>query len=101
MSARIYQPAKTAMSSGSAKTRHWMLEYSAEKPRRKDPLTGWNSIDETQTQVRLKFDTLEEAQAYAAAKGIAARVDQPREKKRVKKAYADNFKHDRVGPWSH
>jgi hypothetical protein len=101
MSARIYQPAKTAMSSGAAKTKRWVLEFSAEKPRRKDPLTGWNSIDETQTQVRLTFDTLEEAQSYAAAKGIAARVDQARQKKRTYKSYSDNFKHDRVGPWSH
>jgi hypothetical protein len=101
MSARIYQPSKTAMSSGTAKTKEWVLEFSAEKPRRKDPLTGWNSADETQTQVRLKFETLETAQAYCTAKGIAARVDLPRAKKRTAKAYADNFKFDRVGPWSH
>lgn len=101
MSARIYQPSKTAMSSGVAKTKEWVLEFAASKPRRKDPLTGWNSADETNTQVRLKFDTLEAAQAYAASKGIAARVDQSRARKRAIKSYSDNFKFDRVSPWSH
>ena len=27
MRARIYQPARTAMSSGTAKTHHWVLEF--------------------------------------------------------------------------
>ncbi len=99
--ARIYQPSKTAMSSGMARAGHWVLEYISDSGRRKDPLTGWNSVDETQTQVKLKFDRLEEAEAYAIAHGIAARIDRPRVKKPVMKAYADNFRHDRFGPWSH
>lgn len=49
MSARIYQPAKTAMSSGTAKTEKWVLEFIPARPRVKDPLTGWNGVDETQT----------------------------------------------------
>lgn len=101
MSARIYQPSKTAMSSGQAKTRKWVLEFSAETARRKDPLTGWHGIDETQTQVKLTFDTLGEAEAFAAAQGLAVRVEKPLQKRRATKAYADNFRHDRYGPWSH
>lgn len=96
MSARIYQPAKTAMSSGMANTRQWVLEFAAEGARGKDAFTGWNSIEGTANQVRLKFDTLEEAQSYAASKGIAARIDMPHKRKRRIKAYSDNFKHDRV-----
>lgn len=96
MSARIYQPAKTAMSSGMANTRLWVLEFAAEGARSKDAFTGWNSIKGTTNQVRLKFDTLEEAQSYAASKGIAVRVDKPHPRKRRVKAYSDNFKYDRV-----
>lgn len=96
MSARIYQPAKTAMSSGMANTRYWVLEFAAEGARSKNAFTGWNSIEGTANQVKLKFATLEEAQAYAAANGIAARVDMPHPRKRGRKSYSDNFRHDRV-----
>ena len=101
MSARIYQPAKTAMSSGTAKTKGWLLEFIPEKPSVKDPFTGWNGASETRSQIKLKFRTLEEAQNYAIAHGLAARVEKPRARKQVQKSYADNFRHDRVSPWSH
>ena len=84
------------MSSGTANSRYWVLEFSAEGARGKDSYTGWNSIKGTANQVRLKFDTLEEAQAYAAAQGLAARVDMPQKRKRLSKSYSDNFRHDRV-----
>ncbi len=84
------------MSSGTAKTNYWILEFAAEGERRKDAFTGWNSIDGTANQVKLKFDTLDEAQAYAAARGLAVRVDKPHKRKRLSKSYSDNFRHDRV-----
>jgi hypothetical protein len=96
MSARIYQPAKSAMSSGTAKTHYWVLEFAAAGARRKDAFTGWDSIDGTANQVKLKFETLEEAQVYAAAQGLAARVNMPNKRKRLSKSYSDNFRHDRV-----
>lgn len=101
MTARIYQPAKTAMSSGTAKTHKWVLEFVPSRPRVKDPLTGWNSVDETRTQVRLKFETLGAAKDYARAHGIAARIDQPHKRQNTVKLYADNFRHDRYGQWTH
>ena len=70
MSARIYQPSKTAMSSGVAKTKEWVLEFAASKPRRKDPLTGWNSADETQTQVRLNSIRLRRRKPMPPAKAL-------------------------------
>ena len=84
------------MSSGTAQSRYWVLEFAAQRARRKDIYTGWNSIEGTANQVRLKFETLEEAQAYAEAQGLAARVDRPHKRKRLAKSYSDNFRHDRV-----
>ena len=101
MRARIYQPSKTAMSSGTAKTKNWVLEYMPDRPSVKDPFTGWNGASETRSQIRLKFSTLEEAQNYATANGLAARVEKPRKRKQAQKSYADNFRHDRISPWSH
>ena len=69
MRARIYQPAKTAMQSGTAKTHHWVLEFAPASGREVDPLMGWTSSSDTQAQVRLRFDSREAAEAYAAAKG--------------------------------
>lgn len=96
MSARIYQPAKTAMSSGMANTKEWVLEFAPESAHSKDAFTGWNSIKGTANQVKLKFASLDAAQQYAASKGIVARVDKPHPRQRRAKSYSDNFKHDRV-----
>ncbi len=77
MRARIYQPARTAMSSGTAKTHKWFLEFTQTKAREVDPLMGWTSSSDTQTQVRLQFDTREEAVEYAKENNIVAQVREP------------------------
>ena len=103
MRARIYQPAKTAMQSGTAKTTHWLLEYAPSTSREVDPLMGWTSTDETQTQVRLKFETRDEAEAYAREKGIAYSVVEPNPRKHIlrQRGYGENFATDRKGAWTH
>jgi hypothetical protein len=101
MLARIYRPAKTAMQSGRAKTNDWILEFEPESARLPDPLIGWIQSRDMNGQVRLPFDTREEAVAYAQAHGIAFRVMDPRPVERVIKAYADNFTPDRKFPWTH
>ena len=57
MSARIFSPAKTAMQSGKAKTGHWVLEFDPETPRKIDPLMGYTTSGDMQSQIRLVFDT--------------------------------------------
>ncbi|WP_411818143.1 ETC complex I subunit [Hyphococcus sp. DH-69] len=102
MFARIFKPAKTAMQSGKAKTSQWVLEFEAETARRIDPLMGWTSADETASgQVRLKFDTQEEAIAYAERNKLPFRIDAPREHTPNPKAYSDNFAFQRRKPWTH
>lgn len=103
MRARIYRPAKTAMSSGTAKTKHWVLEHVAETAREVDPLMGWTSSSDTQAQVKLTFDTKEEALAYAKEKGIDAAVQEPKPRKANIRAggYGENFATNRRGAWTH
>ncbi|WP_453962451.1 ETC complex I subunit [Amorphus suaedae] len=101
MSARIYRPSKTAMQSGRAKTHLWLLEFDPEMPRTIDPLMGWTSSRDMKSQIRLRFETKEEAIAYAEKHGIAYHVQEPQERTPRKIAYADNFKADRRVPWSH
>jgi hypothetical protein len=101
MFARIYRPSKTAMQSGRAKSQHWMLEFEPAMAKRPDPLMGWASTGDTRRQVKLNFDTKEEAVAYAQRHGIAFQVFEARETPRKIKAYADNFASSRKEPWSH
>jgi hypothetical protein len=101
MTVRIYQPAKTAMQSGKAKTRRWVLEHAPETARRPEPLMGWISAGDTKNQVRLGFDTKEEAIAYAKKHNLAYVVQEPRRSKPRIKTYADNFAFGRTGSWTH
>jgi hypothetical protein len=103
MRARIYQPARNAMQSGTAKTHVWMLDFAPEEAREIDPLMGWTGSGDTQSQVRLKFDSREAAEAYAKEKGIAYEVTEPHKRKpnvRVR-GYGENFATDRRGVWTH
>lgn len=94
--ARIYQPSRTAMQQGQAKTRHWLLEYEPAAPRTRDPLMGWTSSRDTRAQLKLRFDSREEAVAYAERNGIAYEVIEPHTRRTTIKSYADNFRYDRV-----
>ena len=98
---RIYRPAKTAMQSGRANTRHWVVEFEPGAPQRPDPLMGWTGSGDTRSQVRLKFPSREEAVAYAERRGLAYRVEEPRERTLRARSYADNFRAGRDGNWTH
>ena len=102
MEARIYQPSKSAMTSGRGKTKSWVLEFvKTDAKRTADPLMGWTSIDDTSGQVRLNFDSQEQAVEYARKQGLNFRVESTRERKRLVKSYSENFSPDRKQPWTH
>ena len=103
MPARIYRPARTAMSSGTAKTRNWVLEFVPDTAREIDPLMGWTSSRDTQAQVRLSFPTKEAALEYAADHGIDAVVQEPKPRKPNIRpgGYGENFATNRRGAWTH
>ena len=103
MRARIYQPAKTAMQSGTAKTHQWVLEFAPAEARNVDPLMGWTGSGDTQSQVRLRFETREAAEAYATEKGIAHEVMLPHVRKpNIRpRGYGENFATDRKEVWTH
>ena len=101
MFAKIYRPSKTAMQSGRAKSKAWVLEFEPSQAKRPDPLMGWTSSGDTRRQIHLDFETKEEAIAYAKRYGIAFQVRDARETPRQIKSYASNFSADRKIPWSH
>lgn len=101
MRARIFQPPKNAMQSGRANTAEWLLEYEPAEPRRPDPLMGWTGSADTQAQVRLRFETREEAIAYAERNNIPFDLEIQPERHVRPKAYADNFRYGRAENWTH
>ncbi len=101
MLARIFRPARSAMQSGRAKKKVWMLEFAPAAARLSDPLMGWTLSADMKGQVRLAFDTCEEAVAYAGRHGIPFEVMIEGDNKIIPKAYADNFAFHRRQPWTH
>ncbi|MGH6719836.1 MAG: ETC complex I subunit [Alphaproteobacteria bacterium] len=96
MTARIYQPTKTAMQSGRAKTQAWVLEFERRTASTIDPLMGWtSSADMVADQVRLTFATREQAESYARRQGIDYVVDEPGTRTVRPKSYASNFRWNR------
>lgn len=101
MTAKIYRPARTAMQSGTAKTKLWLLEFAPETPRTVEPLMGWTSSADMSQQVRLWFDTKEEAVAYAVRSGLIYEVFEGGTQTHKAVSYSDNFKPNRFGQWTH
>ena len=101
MTARIYRPARNAMQSGKGKSKHWVLVHEATTPRSIDPLMGYTSSSDMNQQIRLSFETLEEAEAYAKRNGIPYSVQPAHDPTPKRVSYPDNFRADRKTPWTH
>ncbi len=81
------------MQQGHAQTRKWVLEFEPLSPRERDPLMGWTSSSDMLGQVKLTFDTREEAVAYAEKRGYRYQVQEPHGREVRPKSYADNFRY--------
>lgn len=101
MTARIYRPARNAMQSGKGKSKNWVLVHEPAAPREIDPLMGYTTSTDTRQQIKLSFDTLELAEAYAQKNGIAYSVQPAHDATPKRVSYPDNFRSDRKTPWTH
>jgi hypothetical protein len=88
--AKIYVPSKTAMQSGQSKNQAWVLEFVREDLQ-KDFVMGWNSSIDTNKQVKIFFDSKEDAIKYANKNNISFDLIEPKKRKIILKSYADNF----------
>jgi hypothetical protein len=92
MQASIYQPTKTAMQSGLKNVKYWLLEFKHDSSREIEPIMGWTSSKDMLHEVRMKFPNKESAINFAESNNINYEIIEPRQKKLIKKSYADNFK---------
>ena len=78
------------MQSGFGKTDKWILEFET-KNSTVNPLMGWESSNDTLTELKLEFSTKDLAINYAKKMKIDYEIIEPKKRKIVKKSYADNF----------
>ena len=88
--AKIYKPAKTAMQSGLKKFDKWILEFITNDPTI-NPLMGWESSNDTMSELKMEFQTKDLALEYARKNKIEFELIEPQTRKVVKKSYSDNF----------
>jgi hypothetical protein len=101
MSARIFRPSPNAMQSGRGKSKQWVLEHEPATAREIEPLMGYTASTDTRAQVKLTFESLEAAEAYARKNGIAYTVQPAHSTTPKRNSYSDNFRFDRKTPWTH
>jgi ETC complex I subunit conserved region len=89
---RIFQPARSVMQSGKARSGSWLLEALPQDRQQADPLMGWAGSSGTDRQIRLPFDSAEAALDFAKKKGWQAQVQAPAVRALKIQTYADNFK---------
>ena len=78
------------MQSGLGKNDKWILEFETKNPTI-NPLMGWESSDDTLSELKLEFSTKELAINYAKKMKISYEIIEPKKRKINKKSYADNF----------
>ena len=71
MKVRIFRRSKSTMQSGRAGADKWAVEFPPSAPRQAYPLNGWTMSGDMQRQLRLEFDSKEEAIAYAEREKLA------------------------------
>ena len=88
--AKIYKPTKTAMQSGNRNTKNWLLEFDTLNTGI-NPLMGWETSNDTMSEVKLEFSTKEQAINFAKKNDIMYYIAEPQKRKIIKKSYSDNF----------
>ena len=88
--AKIYKPSKTAMQSGLKKFDKWILEFITNDPTI-NPLMGWESSDDTLSELKMEFTSRDLAIEYAKKNKIEYELIEAQIRKIVKKSYSDNF----------
>ena len=88
--AKIYIPSKTAMQSGRGKTKKWILSFET-KNTKTNPLMGWESGEDTLSEVILEFSSKQKAVDYAKRNNILYQVIEPKKSNFTSPAASTNF----------
>ena len=89
------------MQSGLKKTKMWIIEFEFDPSLKKDVLMGWNSSKNTTKQLKLNFDSLDDAILWCQKNSYKYRVVDQTYKPVKPKSYASNFSNNRKTSWTH
>ena len=78
------------MQSGTKNDEKWVIEFVT-KDTGINPLMGWETSSDTNSELKLEFSSKELALNYAKKNKIDFELIEPNKRKVVKKSYADNF----------
>jgi len=78
------------MQSGKRNIKNWLLEFETLNTG-VNPLMGWETSSDTMSEVRLEFNTKEEAVNYAEKNNINYYIVEPQKRKIIKRSYSENF----------
>ncbi len=101
MRARIYKPSPNPLQSGKANSKFWLLVFDRKEKREIEPLMGYTSSSDVNSQIKMRFKSLEAAKAYAEKYNIDYEVEPTHEATPKRVSYTDNFRPDRKIPWTH
>ena len=101
MTVKIYKPSKSSMQSGQMNTKKWLAEYISDTEQVKDTIMGWNRSLDTKSQIKVFFETKEQAIEWAKNNNYQYFVQDPKQRKIKPKNYASNFHINRKESWTH
>ena len=78
------------MQSGRRNAKKWLLEFDT-KNKGINPLMGWESSKDTMSEIKLQFETKEQAVNYAKKNHINYYILEDQKPRLIKKNYTDNF----------
>ncbi len=78
------------MQSGKRNTKNWILEFDTLNTGI-NPLMGWETSQDTMSEIKLEFSNKDQAINYAKKNNIDYYVVEPQKNKIIKKSYAENF----------
>ncbi|XP_071562682.1 NADH dehydrogenase [ubiquinone] iron-sulfur protein 4, mitochondrial isoform X1 [Temnothorax nylanderi] len=87
---RIYQPAKSAMQSGTNNIHFWQMDFET-RERWENPLMGWTSSGDPMSNIKVDFATKEEAIAHCEKMGWEYYVQKPNVNQPKPRSYGSNF----------
>ena len=87
---------------GARRHARWVWSTSRRARREADPLMGWTSSGDTSSQLRLVLRQRGRGGRLSPrSRACPTACEEPQERQLRPKAYADNFRYDRVGRWTH
>jgi len=92
MKVKILRPTKSAMQSGKKNTKKWLIKPVEDETLHSiNPLMGWVSANNTNSQLGFEFSTKEEAIEFAKSQNYEFEVVEPKTSSIKQKSYTANF----------